>query len=48
MSVQKGTVFIGLKELNGWMFGCVENDARKFGFVPLNYMEFIKELKKNK
>eukprot|EP00347_Sterkiella_histriomuscorum_P023155 403335739 len=47
LNMVKGQVFVGLKEFGtDWIFGCKENDPRAFGFVPKNYLDFQKEMRR--
>ena len=47
MSIKKGTVIIALNEIGDggedfWVFGCPDVKPESFGFVPSNYLTFVK------
>jgi len=47
MSVKKDTMFVALKVFNDeWVFGCPDFKPNTFGFVPRNYLEFVKDIDK--
>ena len=49
MSVKKGTMLVALSEVGSgnadfWIFGCPDVRPDNFGFVPSNYLTFIKQV----
>jgi hypothetical protein len=48
MNIKAGTPFVGLKIIDAaWVFGCPEYNPNTFGFVPLAFLEFQKEINKS-
>jgi hypothetical protein len=35
---------VGFCEINGWVFGFKERDAKCFGFCPVSYLKEIKKI----
>jgi len=47
MTVKKDTMFVGLKIIDeDWVFGCPDKKPDNFGFVPRNYLEFVRDIDK--
>ena len=50
MSIKKESIFVGLWEYEDknkfkWVFGCLDQNTKDFGFVPSNYLKFVNHLK---
>lgn len=47
MTIKKDVIFVGLQVVEtNWVFGCPDINPNSFGFVPINYLQFMKEIHK--
>jgi hypothetical protein len=46
MSVQAGSIIVGLLEVGEWIFGCPDVKPNVFGFVPKNYLKFVQKIQR--
>ena len=45
MQVKKELLFVGLGIVeDSWVFGCPDINPSNFGFVPLSYLKYVKEI----
>jgi len=40
IAVSAGQIFSGCTEINGWVFGFMDNSPSSFGFVPKTFLKF--------